>query len=795
MPTVIKRPANKPTSLRGDRNIRPVEPIDEAAWVWHPGLAVDEPAFLRFERNFDSDGTLLRFHVTADMRYEVFVDGERVGAGPDRGDVAHWSYSTYEVALQAGSHRMQAEVWWLGDLAPQALKTHRGGFCLRAEGAYDELLTTGRADWEVWPHHGWDMLKHPMEGAYHDIGCRQRIDARDWFDEADRRTAAVLRGPVTTNRAGVAVGGWCCYPSSLPELIFDPHQPTALRAVIKDGGAALKDVGVGEEDTCPEQTAPYQAMTAGEPVTVPAGTSVGLLLDLEDYVTGFSEVDMEGGEGAVLSCEFAESLYEAAPGPDERPRRTEHKGHRGEVAGKIWRGFGHQWICDGRRRTWCPYWWTSGRYLMLRVVTSNAPLTLHAVRVREYRYPLEGELELESGDPFHQKLLPLCLRALQCCAHESFCDCPYYEQMMYVGDTRLEMLVMRMVNADNRLSKRALELFDFSRADFGFVSERTTSRMPQLCSSFAAIHTLALRDFAYWHCGEEDFLRERLPGSRANLDHFIAYVGDRGLVEREPGWTFIDWVDKIDASGWAWESGYAPGYRNGRCCANLNLFYLLALQAQAQLEHYIGFPRLAEHYEALARDLARAIHDAFWSEESGLMADDLGKTFFSQHANCLALIAGVIGPEEKDSVICKVLEDHGLAPCTIYFKHYLFEALTLCGRGDALLREIATWKTLLNLGLKTTVEKPEPTRSDCHAWGAHPLYHLVAGVAGLRPVEPGGLVFEVTPRMGDLESLSVTLPHPLGIIQVTLRNKNGEVLADIDAPDGVTCLRGRQPGT
>src|SRR6201995_5293651 len=50
------------------------------------------------------------------------------------------------------------------------------------------------------------------------------------------------------------------------------------------------------------------------------------------------------------------------------------------------------------------------------------------------------------------------------CSHETYMDCPYYEQLMYVGDTRLQVLTTFATSRDDRLPRKALEVFDFSRA-------------------------------------------------------------------------------------------------------------------------------------------------------------------------------------------------------------------------------------------------------------------------------------------------------------------------------------------
>ena len=52
-------------------------------------------------------------------------------------------------------------------------------------------------------------------------------------------------------------------------------------------------------------------------------------------------------------------------------------------------------------------------------------------------------------------------------------------------------------------------------------------------------------------------------------------------------------------------------------------------------------------------------------------------------------------------------------------------------KGD-LTHHAYIWKDMLDKGAVTTWEKPEPTRSDCHAWGAHLYYHYFASLAGIR---------------------------------------------------------------
>ena len=71
--------------------------------------------------------------------------------------------------------------------------------------------------------------------------------------------------------------------------------------------------------------------------------------------------------------------------------------------------------------------------------------------------------------------------------------------------------------------------------------------------------------------------------------------------------------------------------------------------------------------------------------------------------------------------------------------HYLFEAARLLGRPDVVLDRLAfCGRRCGATGCRTPIESAEPTRSDCHAWGSHPLFHFFATLLGIRPGGAGG---------------------------------------------------------
>jgi hypothetical protein len=295
-------------------------------------------------------------------------------------------------------------------------------------------------------------------------------------------------------------------------------------------------------------------------VSVPANTEVAVLVDLQNYFTAYPRLRLSGGKGAKVSVGWAEGLYEV----DAAGKRLKSKGNRDEIVGKLFYGNTDTVVSDGGSgrdyRTW---WWRAGRYLKLTVRTAEEPVTLDRFDLLESRYPIEDEGRFASSDAALDAVSPLLVRGLQMCAHETYMDCPYYEQLMYVGDTRLEMLTTYQMTPDTRLPERGIELYDWSRSTWGLVAEHYPSRTPQLSPTFSLIWVSLVRDFAFWR-DDPDFVRQRLTGVRSVIEEFRALRGPSGLLEQVPGWPFVDWVP-------AWSVGNAPDGIKGISSIN-NLF-------------------------------------------------------------------------------------------------------------------------------------------------------------------------------------------------------------------------------
>jgi hypothetical protein len=777
-PLVVRKVFLPPRLQMGNTGIMVLQPIDEAAWIWHPEFGNvppqphgaffsaewHQPVLLRFRKQFEASAAPIRLHVSADERFELFVDGERIARGPDRSDVEHWSYASYELRVGRGPHRLEALAWSIGPYAPVAQMSWRGGFVLKAEGEHDQQLTTGLAAWEVAKLEGYDFTPGLFfEGAQLTAeGCGPQ------WKEGTYVKAQVIRPPLRSTSYGESAAGWKLFPTTLPDQL--DREFTAGRAVALGSGLLAKDESVRAEQARHPDLPKWQELVEGKgQVVVPANTEQFLLWDLGNYYCAYPLCEVSGGTGAKLTWSWAESLY--LPG-------TNAKGQRNEFIGKTFRGVADTFLAGGgARQRFSTLWWRAGRWCRISVKTASEALIVHRLALNESRYPYETEGGFDGGDEGLPGVIALAVRGIQMCAHETYMDCPYYEQLQYDGDTRLELLTTGVMTRDDRLVKRAIELLDFSQRNWGFVNERYPAFLPQQSPTFSMIWALMLNDYTYWR-NDPGFVKARVIGLRSMLEHFEPYLNGDGLLENLPGWPFMDWVPQ-------WDGGNAPDGEHGVSSLN-NLLYVYALQKSAEVEDFLGEALLAKRLRAKAARAAEAVRAKFWDEPRGLIADTQGHNRFSEHGQCLGLLTDTLSGERARRCFEQLLAAPDLARATIYFSFYLLETWRKFGRGDLIVDRLNFWKDLVKQGLKTPVEMPGDTRSDCHGWGSHPLFHLHASVAGIRPASPGFRTVRVAPLPGKLPRILSRTPHPDGFIMLDIAFEGGRCRGRVEVPPDIT---------
>ncbi|MBC8140059.1 MAG: alpha-L-rhamnosidase N-terminal domain-containing protein, partial [Armatimonadetes bacterium] len=455
-----------------------------AAWASHPSALAhtgDTGAVFLFRKTLTIATVPETFivHVSADQRYHLFVNGVSVTFGPARGDLLHWNYETVDLApfLSPGENVLAARVHlFVGENAPVAQITSgfpaflmQGdtdaeggvntptGWCVAVDEAYTFTNEPASKLWTyavVGASEIFDAAKHPH--GWNVTG----FDDTGWLPAKNLKKAA----PHGTSDAETY---WWLVPRTVPLMVETPVSlGTVRRGMPLERGASF---------------------------TIPANRSATRLFDHGANVCALPTLTVSGGAGSTITLGYAEGLQDITAKPN-----LNAKGNRDDINGKELRGYVDTWKPAGgdAAQTLDTLHWRTFRYTELTITTAGEPLTVHALGATATGYPWERRATFDAPEMLELAAIrETGWRTLRLCSHETFMDCPYYEQLQYAGDTRIQALATLYETGDARLFKNALLQYDDSRAAFGLTMSRYPSRIPQVISPFSL----------WWVCMVEDY--------------------------------------------------------------------------------------------------------------------------------------------------------------------------------------------------------------------------------------------------------------------------------------------------
>ncbi|MBB5394106.1 alpha-L-rhamnosidase C-terminal domain-containing protein [Mucilaginibacter sp. AK015] len=704
-------------------------------------------------------------HVSADNRYKLYVNGTLVSLGPARGDTYYWNYETVDIApyLSAGKNIVAALVWNEAQYSPAAQISVRTGFILQGNTSAEEILNTNNT-WKGIR----DIGHQPVPVYFFAASKGEMVDmneavkgdwtAIDYNDKPWPEAAKLADGKLKGMAWGI---NWALVPSTLPAREMTYQRLLKLR----------RASGVSIPAGFPERKAP---------VTVPANTTAVILLDQTFETNAYVTLNFSGGKNAGLSIGYAESLY-------KKGSKGVIKGNRDEVEGKEFVGRIDSLIADGSDgQSFTTLNFRTYRYLRLIVQTKDEPLTINDLYGTFTGYPFKRTAVLNTDNAEIKQMLDIGWRTVRLNAWETYMDCPYYEQLQYIGDTRIQAMISYYNTNDDRLARNALTQIDHSRLPEGVTSSCYPSKGTQVISTFSLWYIGMLHD--YWmYRGDNAFVKDKLLGERGVLDFFSKYQQADGSLKDTPYWAFVDWEGNM------W--GEVKGKDGSAAIYDLQL--LMAYQWAADMEGKIGLHDYAVIYAAKAAQLKATIKRKYWDRVKKLYADTKEKNGYSQHTNALAILSGVVSKADMAAVANRMLSDTSLTQCSIYFKYYLNQALVKAGLGNDYMNWLDIYRKNIAMGLTTWAEYSDvnTSRSDCHAWGASPNIEFFRTVLGINSNAPGFGKVEIEPHLGKLTTISGEIPHPNGKITAAYTFNKGKWKININLPrqtTGVLIWKARQ---
>ena len=747
----------------------------KAQWITHPTASTLDYGVFNFRKSFVLESIPQEFivYVSADNRYRLFVNGQYITYGPSLGDINNYRYETIDISkyLQKGNNVIAAEVINFGEYRRAAQQTFQTAFILQSEYKKEDI-NTGTSDWKVNKNEAYICIPFTSDSlkSYYAAGPGENIFAEKYpwgWKEIDYDDSLWLNPKPGT--VEFAVGRGFLYGST---WYLIPRQIPFMRETKEHFNKIARTANINSIEVFIED---------GKSATIPVNTKTIILLDNKLHTTGFPELIVSGGKNSSIKITYAEALL--LPDNNDANATGAHfgsfdlKGNRDVVEGKHILGYYDIINPDGgNNRLFKPLSRKTFRYVQLDIETGNEPLIIEDFYNVFTGYPFEQKAEFKTDDEQLTQIFDAAWRTIENSSEEIFFD-PYYEQLQYIGDTRIEALVSIYVSGDDKLMRKAITQFDDSRLPNGLTQSRYPSYINQVIPTYSLLWIAMINDY-FMYRNDEAFVEQFVPGMKSVLDWFAKRVDKTGMVTNLEWWNFTDW-----SKGFA--NGIPPGADNGYS-ANVNLQYVYALQNANAIFKYFGYSQELEKYKAIENRVKSSVLKNCYSKVKNMIAETSEKKLFSQHSNIWAILTNTVEEKEQKDLMHNIISDTSLIQSTMYFKFYLFRALQKTELGNNYLNMLQPWKNMLDKGMTTFGETDEIPRSECHGWSASPAFDFLHTVAGIYPKEAGFKSVIIAPNFGYLKEINVKFPHPEGEIKVNLTKKKNIVEGKIIVPKGIT---------
>lgn len=768
-----------------------MEFLKNSNWVWSSDWSSedkDNPRILLFRKEIEliSHPKQGQVQISADSRYKLYINEKLVEVGPSKGDRQIWYVDTMDITsyLKSGKNIIAVSVLRY----PEELsKGNHSTFRTSSPG----LFFVGTAADEA--------------GRIYEFSADET-----WKCKTDEKikiiSEEVLFAPLWIHeqaQGNPEIFGWksVSYDDKDWENV-KPYVRVQMHGAISPGNLNKRTIpfmyrkkrkfqGIMDAKSTRYNESDWIDFINGrKEIVVPAHSEEIVEIDAGEEMTGYLHIAFANGAGAKVEILQAEAYVQdelcgPAHVPLKKDRLDKINGHlQGYTDTYSVAGLGN----DHAYERYEPYWYRTFRFIQLKIVTGDETLHLKSFDYEETGYPLQVETSVETSDKSLKDIWDISERTLRRCMHETYEDCPFYEQLQYAMDSRQQILYTYAVSADDRLARKCMDDFKRSQRYDGLLNCCYPNCNPNIIPGFSIYYILMVYDHMMYF-GDKDLITFHMTTINGILDFFDRHLTTEGYVDKigglnmeSPFWSFIDWAEE-----WNPTTGVPPAGLEGPITME-SLLYILGLQRASALADYLGKREEAGEYLNRASNVQEAIL-RFCMGSNGMIQDGPGMEHYSQQCQVFAVLTDTIAQDMGRKNLLKTIQDKSYTQCTVAMRYYLFRALEKTDLYEYTNQYWDAWRDMIANHCTTCVESESYARSECHAWGSLALYELPSTILGVRPAEPGYKKVRISPVLGYLDHASGCVKTPVGIIKVSWKKEQGSVKVDYEVPQNVEVAR------
>ncbi|KAF5004573.1 hypothetical protein FDECE_8936 [Fusarium decemcellulare] len=717
----------------------------QSNWIWVPDW-VDSSSqntaarIVRFTRKLTlpSQPTKALLHFSADTRYKLIVNGDRVTVGPARSSHHIWYYDSLDIAphLKAGENEICFVVI-------RYFAASRGGMPFERT-SFPGLTVAGdiKLDTEVVSldsREGWlaevdNSIAFPT-GRPDDVF----LHINEYIVPGPR-TEKVTPVPYNIRTLNGELSPWRLRSRVIPA----PEQiPINVSTVRK----CLSNAESDEWAAC---------LSGQQPLTLAAGSSHTLEVQADVHSTAFLRWTYKAAQQTQIQLKVTYSEgYENEPRsyPFFRSKSDRLDATNGHLIGPY-----DDVTLDlpaSQSVVYEPFWFRTFRVMRWEITIGTEPVELSLFEATQVNYPLAVKASWEEpGDKHSKQIWDVSIRTMRNCMFDGYSDCPFYEQLQYSGDSRSVGLFHYLLSGDDRLMRQAITNFATSVTPEGITQSRFPSHVPQIIAGFSLYWVLQVCDH-HLYFGDTAYARSFIPRIDGVFEFFESHIDSLGLVSGLPEdvWQYVDWVTTWGATETHPDKGVPTSGRESNRHTYFSMLYAYVLKQAARLVRDVGRPGYADEYESRAASVVNAVRTHcfdgnFFTDSTANIADEAA---YSQHCQVFAVLSGAATAGERARLLTEAFAKPSFSKCSYVMMFYALRAFALAGDEvyeSAWGQVWDPWRKMLANNLTTWEEDDVRQRSDCHAWGSVPIYEYCTELAGVHVVAPGSSKILFSPRLG-----------------------------------------------
>lgn len=402
------------------------------------------------------------------------------------------------------------------------------------------------------------------------------------------------------------------------------------------------------------------------------------------------------------------------------------------------------------------------RYVMLTVRNATRPVKFYNFRLLQSNYPIAEIGYFHSSDAKLNAIWEISKHTTRLCLEDTFVDCPAYEQVYWVGDSRNEALIHNYLFGDRRVVERCLRLVPPSKVQTPLYVNQVPSGWNSVIPNWTFFWVIACFEH-YERTGDLDFLKEMRPHIKYTTDHYLEYINEDGLFDIK-AWNLLDWAT-IEQP-------------NQGVVSHQNFFLMKVLRVNAEIAKLTGYEDDEKYYLDKAEQLKNAINNHLWNDEKQayhdcIYPDGRKSKGFSMQTQVVAYLTDG-ATEERIARLEELIKNPPQDFVQIgspFMSFFFYEVLEKLEDYELMLEDIRkNYGQMIDHGATTCWEmypqsifKANPkmlTRSHCHAWSSAPAYFFGRVLLGVKSLESGWKKVLVQPQPCGLDWANGSVPLP-----------------------------------